>query len=65
MQGDINDANWIQDSINKAKIDLGIEKPKADTNNDNSFVGLNKTVILLSVLIIVGAIGYKIYQKRK
>ena len=59
-----NDTTWLQDSLNQAKKDLGIEKPK-DKEKDNTFIGLNKTVLLLSVLIIVGAIGYRIYQKRK
>ena len=63
--GDSNNDNaWVQDSISQAKVDLGIQAPVI-TKPDNTFIGLNKTVILLSVLIIVGAIGYKIYQKRK
>ena len=59
-----SDATWLQDSLNQAKIDLGIEKPK-DTKPDNTFIGLNKTVLMLSALIIVGAIFYKVYEKRK
>jgi hypothetical protein len=65
MQGEIDSNAWLQDTISQTRIDLGIDAPKADKKPDNSFVGLNKTVLLLSVLIIAGAIGYKIYQKRK
>lgn len=65
MQGETDEADWVQDTIRKTKIELGIEAPKSNTKPDNTFVGLNKGIIALSVLIIVGAIGYKIYQKRK
>jgi hypothetical protein len=57
---------FVQDSIEQIKIDLGIEQPINDPNKkDNTFVGLNKGILVLSALIILGAIGYKIYQKRK
>lgn len=63
MQGTPNYDTWIQDSIAKAKIDLGIDVPKVNDKRDNTFIGLNKTFILISVLIVAGAIGYKIYKK--
>jgi hypothetical protein len=63
VQGTSNYDTFIQDSITQAKIDLGIEAPKVNQKPDNTFVGLNKTFILISVLIIAGAIGYKIYKK--
>jgi hypothetical protein len=57
---------FIQDSIEKAKNELGINAPVNDPNKkDNTFVGLNKGVLIISALIVLGAIGYKIYQKRK
>ena len=63
MQGKPNYDTWIKDSITQAKIDLGIEAPKVNKKPDNTFIGLNKTFIFLSVLIVAGAIGYKIYKK--
>lgn len=65
VQDEMSDANWTKDSLNQAKVDLGIEAPKTNTKPDNTFIGLNKTVLTLSLLIIAGAIAYKIYQKRK
>ena len=59
-----NDATWLANSLAQAKSDLGIDKQK-DKNTNNTFIGLNKTVLLVSALIIVVAIGYKIYEKRK
>lgn len=56
---------WIENTLESFKIDLGIEKPKGKTTTNNTFIGLNKGVLLLSVLIILGAVGYKIYQKNK
>jgi hypothetical protein len=57
---------FVADSIQQAKIDLGIDKPLADPNKkDNTFIGLNKGILLLSAVIIIGAIGYKIYKKRQ
>jgi hypothetical protein len=56
---------WVKDSIQKTKIDLGIENSNKPKKEDNSFIGLNKGVLIISGLIILGAIGYKIYQKRK
>ena len=38
---------------------------KTKKKKDNTFVGLNKGILLLSALIIVGAIGYKFYKKNK
>jgi hypothetical protein len=63
VDGILNNNTWIQDSIAKAKIDLGIDVPKVNKKPNDTFVGLNKTFILFSVLIVVGAIGYKIYKK--
>lgn len=66
VDGEIDDATWLEQVKAQNRIDLGIDKPLEDKNKkDNTFLGLNKTVLLLSGLIIIGAIGYKIYQKRK
>jgi hypothetical protein len=56
---------WINDSIEQAKINLGIEKTQEPIKKDTSFIGLNKGVLIVSGLIILGAVAYKIYQKRK
>jgi len=59
---------FIQDAIEKGKEQFGFsDKVDLKDNNkkDNTIFGLNKGVLLLSAVIIVGAIAYKIYQKRK
>jgi hypothetical protein len=57
---------FVQDSIEQAKIELGIDNPPLDPNKkDNTFIGLNKGVLMVSAIIVLGAIGYKIYQNRK
>ena len=56
---------FIKDSITKAKVELGIEQPKNLNRKDNTVLGLNKTVLIVSAAIILGAIAYKIYQNRK
>jgi len=64
VDGEIDDATWLEQVKKQNRIDLGIDKID-DKPKDNTFLGLNKAVLLLSGLIIIGAIGYKIYQKRK
>lgn len=58
----------IKDTLNISKErfekDLGLDK-KPVTLAKNKLFGLNKSVLIVSTLLIVGAIGYKIYQKRK
>lgn len=57
---------FVQDSLEQAKIELGIDKPLPDPKKkDNTFIGLNKGVLMISALIVLGAIGYNFYQKRK
>lgn len=64
-QGDLDETNWVKDSISQTRIDLGIDIPKENKKPDDTFLGLNKGILMLSALIIVGAIGYKIYKKNK
>lgn len=64
VQGEENDATWLESIKQESKDFFGIDKP-LDKKNDNTFVGLNKAVLIISGLIILGAVGYKIYQKRK
>jgi hypothetical protein len=64
VDGEIDDATWLEEVKKQNRIDLGLDKLD-DKPKDNTFLGLNKTILILSGLIIIGAIGYKIYQKRK
>jgi len=59
----------VNDSIALIKNTIGIQNGNdvvtlAETNT-NTVLGLNKWVLISSVLIIVGAVGYSIYKKRK
>lgn len=66
VEGKVDTDSWIEQVKNQARIDLGIDKPVVDPNKkDNTILGLNKTILAISGLIIIGAIGYKIYQNRK
>jgi hypothetical protein len=64
VQGESNDTDWLESAKQESRDFFGIDKP-SQPKKDNTFIGLNKGVILISVLLIAGAIGYKIYQKRK
>ena len=51
--------------IKKFEDKLGITK-KDDVNRDNNkFIGLNKWLLISSLVVIGGAIAYKIYNKKK
>jgi hypothetical protein len=64
--GLIDSDTWIEQVKNQARINLGIDKVVDDKKKkDNTFIGLNKNILILSGIIVIGAIGYKIYQKRK
>ena len=58
----------IKDTLNiskdRFKEELGLNKKPAVISKSKLF-GLNKGVLIVSTLLIVGAVGYKIYQKRK
>lgn len=60
---------FVQDSLAKAKIQLGIEKdPNAVLVNDpskNKWLGLSKGALALSIIIILGAVTYKVYINQK
>jgi hypothetical protein len=65
-EGLVDDASWLEQIKRKSRIDLGIDKVDSDEKKkDNTIVGLNKNVLILSGIIVLGAIAYKIYQKRK
>ena len=65
VDGEIDDATWIEQVKAQNRIDLGIDKIDDPNKKDTTFLGLSKPVLIISGLIILGAIGYKIYQKRK
>jgi hypothetical protein len=45
---------------------LGIGKnPNEENLNKNNFLGLNKWILLSSVILISGAIAYRVYTKKK
>ena len=45
---------------------LGIGKNPNEANlNKNNFLGLNKWILLSSVILISGAIAYRVYTKKK
>jgi hypothetical protein len=44
---------------------LGITKKDEDLKDKNKFLGLNKWLLLSSLLVIGGAIAYKVYNKNK
>lgn len=58
----------VQDTLESLKESLGIGENKnaqQDTNASINTFGLSKIALGLTIVIIAGAIGYKIYQKRK
>ena len=63
MQG-TEEKDWL-DTVKKESRDFFELDKSKDNKNDNTFIGLSKPILIVSALIIIGAIGYKIYQKRK
>jgi hypothetical protein len=66
MQGEEQEGetNWL-DSVKQESRDFFKLDNDKDKKPDNSFVGLSKPVLLISALIIVGAVAYKIYKKNR
>jgi hypothetical protein len=50
---------------NKFEDALGITKKNVYERDSNKFLGLNKWLLISSVLVIGGAIAYKVYNKNK
>jgi len=44
---------------------LGITKSSVNERDNNKFLGLNKWLLISSLVIIGGAVAYKIYNKNK
>ena len=53
--------------INSTKFEdaLGITKKNVLERDSNKFIGLNKWLLISSLVLIGGAIAYKIYNKKK
>lgn len=51
----------VQDSLASARKDAGLQTKVSG----NTFLGINKYILIASGLIIVGAIAYNIYKKNK
>jgi hypothetical protein len=70
-ENDILDTTRLEDSLgikNTGKFEkiLGINKNANDNPiNKNNFLGLNKWILVSSVLLISGVIAYKFYTKKK
>jgi len=67
LEGSLNN-DIIKDTLNIGKDrfekELGINK-KPVVAPKNKVFGLNKTLLIVSGIIVVSAIGYKLYQNRK
>ena len=44
---------------------IGINKKNTNTRDSNKFLGLNKWVLISSIVIIGSAVAYKIYNQKK
>ena len=59
----------VEETTQAIKDPLGIDQPTPEpislNATKNSILGLNKWVLISSLVIIGGAIGYSIYKKRK
>lgn len=51
--------------ITKFEDKLGMTKIDVSNRDNNKFIGLNKWLLISSLLVIGGAIAYKIYNKKK
>lgn len=52
----------IQDAI---ETDMIGKKEKEESNKSKTILGLSKPILMLSALVIVGAVAYKYYYKNK
>lgn len=51
----------IQDAI---ETDMINKKEKEESNKSKTILGLSKPILMLSALVIVGAVAYKYYYKK-
>jgi hypothetical protein len=64
VEGEPNDVTWLENAKQESRDFFGIDKP-LNPKVDKTFLGLSKPILIVSALIIIGAIGYKIYKKNK
>ena len=50
-------ANYVDNEINNKDLEV--------VDNKNRIVGLNKPILVVSLLLILGAIGYTYYRKNR
>ena len=55
----------VTDEYNEAVGNLETEEIKNEKKKSKTVVGLSKPILIISVLMIVGAIGYTYYRKNK
>lgn len=55
----------LTDSIQKTLDSMRGELPVKTETSNKTVLGINKTVLLVGGIIIVGAVAYKIYMARK
>ncbi len=55
----------LTDSIQKTLDSMRGELPVKTEITNTTLLGINKTVVIVGVVIIVAAVGYKIYTARK
>jgi hypothetical protein len=70
MDGSSQSSNFIPNINLQSRINETLEQIRTDTGfkkqtKKNTILGLNQTVIIIAGVIIVGAIGYKIYKNYK
>lgn len=65
VEGVLEKANQKQLDTNKFEEKLGISKNNTEDSSKNKFIGLNKWLLISSLVVIGGAVVYNIYNKKK
>ena len=58
-------ANFTENIANSIKDSVGLNDSKSIINTNNKVVGLNKWVLITSLVIIGGALTYSLIKKKK
>ena len=58
-------SDTIDEDLQKELVGENEKEFSNFTANKNKIFGLNKTILILSGVIIIGAIAYKVYVKKK
>jgi len=62
-KGEIIFQKGVSDEIKK-EVGENLEKPKMEDKNKNKILGLDKRILVLSAVVILGAVAYKMYVKK-